>query len=107
MRDLQHRKLYDAYSNAKRRCHDVKMAGYKNYGGKGTKFLWTDFDSFKNDMEKSYYRHLKKHGIKQTTLDRIDRFKNYCKENCRWATWHEQALNRDNSDRSWLRNCKK
>lgn len=29
------------------------------------------------------------------TLERIDRFKGYESGNCRWATWQDQADNRD------------
>ena len=32
---------------------------------------------------------------KDTTIDRIDWNWNYCKENCRWATYKEQYLNQE------------
>ena len=31
------------------------------------------------------------------TIDRRENDKGYCKENCRWATWEEQASNRRNN----------
>ena len=49
---------------------------------------WADFRNFLRDM-----------GVrpKGTSLDRIDPFGNYCKENCRWADFETQANNRTNN----------
>ena len=49
---------------------------------------------FKDDMYESYLVHLDKYWEKDTTIDRINPFWDYCKENCRWATIKEQANNK-------------
>lgn len=44
-------------------------------------------------MYDGFIEHINRFWIKNTTLDRIDNNKNYCKENCRRATREEQYTN--------------
>lgn len=54
---------------------------------------WKSFEEFKDDMYESYLTHVSIHWEKNTTIDRIDSSKGYCKDNCRWATYEVQQNN--------------
>lgn len=84
---------YKKYMAARARCNNPKNDSYYRYWWRGIKFEWENFVDFWNDMWPSYYEHIKEYWEKNTTLDRIDVNWNYCKENCRWATWKEQYNN--------------
>lgn len=84
--DLYQGREYHSWNNMKNRCKNPNSKAYKNYGGRGITYdkKWEDFREFYKDMGKRPLN---------TTLDRIDVDKGYCKENCRWATKEEQQRN--------------
>lgn len=76
---------YRAWMYMRMRLNSRDAHKIKYYGDTGQEERWDDFMEFYKDMGK-------KPTVKHE-LDRIDPFLPYCKENCRWATRHEQMLN--------------
>jgi hypothetical protein len=82
---------YISYSSAKQRCNNPNNIGYKNYGGRGIRFLFTGFEQFFAEI-----------GIRPSAAHTLDRYPdkngNYEPGNVRWATKKEQANNRRTSN---------
>lgn len=86
---MAHSRLHRIWHNMRVRCACPSFVGWEYYGGKGITVCgeWQTFEPFyKWAMENGYSDDL--------TIDRIDSDKGYSPDNCRWATTHEQALNK-------------
>lgn len=94
---MKYTRIRHIYKWMKDRTTLATNASYKNYWLKWIKCERSCFEDFYKDMGTSYNEHVKQYGEKDTTLDRIDNSKNYCKENCRRVTMKEQQNNRTNN----------
>jgi len=85
--------LYGIWRGILNRCYNTALK-YKYWNGTGVKVVWESFEDFRRDMGTSYKKHIKQHGRKKTSIDRVDPSGHYSRENCRWATPQEQQANR-------------
>ena len=79
------------------RCENNNSTGFNNYGGRGIKVCneWHNYESFKEWALSHGYDDNAPRG--ECTIDRIDVNGDYCPENCRFITMHEQMKNKRNN----------
>ena len=81
---MVHSGSYKSWRAMKTRCTNPNQPSNARYAQVGYDPDWEVFENFVRDMGE------RPHGM---TLDRIDNFKGYSKENCRWATIAQQNRN--------------
>lgn len=82
---------FRAWSHMRERCEVQKHPQYRHYGGRGITVCpeWASFEIFLSDMgERPSPLH---------SLDRVDNYKGYSPDNCKWSTRKEQTRNRRSS----------
>ena len=87
-------KIHNSWRSMITRCNGTAgKDSIKKYKDKGTSVCerWKDFKLFYEDMNEGF--------VDGLTIDRIDNSKGYYKENCRWATYTQQANNKTNNKR--------
>jgi hypothetical protein len=93
---LSKTRFYKRWMGIIQRCADPNYSSYPNYGAKGIRVCdrWRKFENFAEDMLQAFNDHVAEHGVKNTTIDRINSRGNYEPSNCRWATYKVQLRNR-------------
>ena len=85
----RHTRLYSIWSKLKGRVLNPKDKAYTDYGDRGI----TICEEWKNDFT-SFHDWAMANGYSdELSIDRIDNNKNYCPDNCRWATRTIQSRN--------------
>lgn len=91
----KHTKLYEVWCSMRHRCNNPTDYAYKYYGARGIKVCkeWEkDYSAFREWALKNGYSE----GL---TIDRINVYKDYCPQNCRWATAKQQSDNKTTTKR--------
>ncbi len=85
-----HTRLYYVWNSMRQRCRNPNTKSYHNYGGRGISVC----DEWNKSFIPFYHWAIANGYRPGLTIDRINNDGNYCPENCRWATYKQQVVNR-------------
>lgn len=90
---MRNARPYRIWAGMKSRCTNPDTNRSHIYFSRGIRYCehWNTFQGFWGDMKDGYKSHL--------TLERKNNDLGYSKENCKWATYKEQANNRRKSSK--------
>lgn len=86
----KNKRLYKIWQGIRQRCNNPNDKDYGSYGGRGIKVC----DEWDNSAERFIVWALENGYKDNLSIDRIDVNSGYSPENCRWATWTQQARNK-------------
>lgn len=92
---LYHTRLHYIWSSMKDRCYNKNNSRYSDWGGRGISIC----DEWKDDFASFYNWAIETGYTDGLSIDRIDNDGDYCPDNCRWITAHEQCRNKRNNIR--------
>ncbi len=81
-------RLYNIWVNMRQRCKNDGKPEHDNWGNRGISICdeWNDFLKFQSWALANGYQDT-------LTIDRVNNNKGYSPDNCRWASYKDQALN--------------
>lgn len=83
-------RIYKAWQSIRQRCNNPNDKDYPDYGGRGIS-VCQEWD----ESPETFVMWALTNGYRDgLSIDRIDVNGDYCPENCRWATWTQQARNK-------------
>lgn len=88
-------RLYEIWVGMKKRCYNTNAERYEDYGGRGITVCDEWLHSFSNFKQWA----LSNGYSSNLTIERLDNDGIYSPDNCKWATYKEQSLNKRNTVR--------